>query len=92
LDPSPSVGLWVGFSILALAHWIAVDRPLRLALTAALTLLAVAMPAALVGSVVPVVLQRLGFDPAVATGVFITTSNDVMGVRIFFLIATAIDL
>jgi magnesium transporter len=86
------VGLIVALAILGLAQLIEIERPLSLGLTAALTLIAVTTQAATIGSLVPVVLERLGFDPAVATGVFITTSNDVMGVLIFFLIATAIYL
>jgi magnesium transporter len=86
------VGLIVALAILGLAQLIEIERPLSLGLTAALTLIAVTTQAATIGSLVPVVLERLGFDPAVATGVFITTSNDVMGVLIFFLIATSIYL
>lgn len=41
-----------------------------------------------VGSILPVVLSRLGTDPAFATGPFITTFNDVVGLFIYLLIAT----
>ncbi|NCA69606.1 MAG: magnesium transporter [Sphingobacteriia bacterium] len=86
------VGAIVALAILALSQWIGIDRPAALGLTAALTLMAVTLQAAIIGALVPVALDRMGFDPAVATGVFITTSNDVMGVFIFFLIATSIYL
>ncbi|MDH3848655.1 MAG: magnesium transporter, partial [Gammaproteobacteria bacterium] len=43
--------------------------------------------AALVGSSVPFALNRFGIDPAAATGVFITTSNDVLGVLVYFTMA-----
>jgi magnesium transporter len=36
---------------------------------------------------VPFALDRLGVDPAAATGVFITTSNDVLGVLVYFTMA-----
>ena len=37
---------------------------------------------------IPVVFQRLGFDPAVASGPLVTTANDVLGVVIYFLLAS----
>lgn len=43
--------------------------------------------AALVGSLVPMVLERLKIDPAIATGPFVTTSIDVISVFCYFLIA-----
>jgi len=86
------IGILVGAGILALADFAEIERPMYLALTALLTLMAVTLQAATVGSVVPVLLERLGFNPAVATGVFITTSNDVIGVLVYFLIASALYL
>ncbi len=43
--------------------------------------------AALVGAVVPVVLNRLNLDPAVATGPFVSTSSDILGVLVYFIVA-----
>jgi magnesium transporter len=86
------VGAIVTVAILALAQIADIDRPAALGVTAALTLVAVTVQASTIGALVPVALERLGADPAVATGVFITTTNDVMGVLIFFLIATTIYL
>lgn len=48
----------------------------------------VVIAAVAVGATVPVVLDRLGIDPAMATGVFITTGNDILAVLIFFLTVT----
>src|SRR5699024_1581592 len=42
-----------------------------------------------IGSIVPVVINQLNIDPAVASGPFITTLNDVIGLLIYFTIATA---
>ncbi|MCH7768131.1 MAG: magnesium transporter [Nitrospinae bacterium] len=42
---------------------------------------------ALVASLVPLVLERLNIDPAVATGPFITSSLDILGVIIYFNLA-----
>lgn len=41
----------------------------------------------LLGTIVPIVLRRLDVDPAVATGPFVTTTTDVFGVAIYFLLA-----
>jgi len=86
------VGAMVAVGILAISTVADIERPAGLGVAAALTLVVVTVQASSVGALVPVVLDRLGFDPAVATGVFITTSNDVIGVLIFFVIATAIYL
>jgi len=44
--------------------------------------------ATLAGAVVPLILNRLNIDPAVASGPFITTVNDVISLTIYFSIAT----
>ncbi len=86
------VGLIVAVAILGLSQVTEIERAPALALTAMLTLVIVTLQASAIGSLIPIALQKLRFDPAVATGVFITTSNDVVGVLIFFVIATAIYL
>ena len=43
--------------------------------------------AATVGTIIPLILRKLDIDPAVATGPFVTTSIDVLGVLFYFLIA-----
>lgn len=86
------VGLITLLAIQILALLVPIQDPLALGLTAGLTLIVVTVQATAIGSMVPVALNKLGFDPAVATGVFITTSNDVIGVLVFFLIASAIYL
>ena len=58
--------------------------------TAALALLSVIITASLIGTFIPIVLDKYGVDPALATGPFITTSNDIMGIIIFFSIAKVI--
>jgi len=65
-----------------------IEAPLRLLVTAGLAEMTVVIAAVAVGTTVPVVLDRLGIDPAMATGVFITTGNDILAVLIFFLMVT----
>ncbi|MCK5824991.1 MAG: magnesium transporter [Ichthyobacteriaceae bacterium] len=55
-----------------------------------LSLTAVVVMAAVTGTVVPMVLNKYKIDPAIATGPFITTTNDILGVFIYFSIARAI--
>jgi magnesium transporter len=50
------------------------------------------LAAALAGVMVPVTLKRLGFDPALAGGVILTTVTDVMGFLSFLGLATLILL
>jgi magnesium transporter len=48
---------------------------------------AIAM-AATMGTLVPLLFQRIGADPAIATGPFVTMSNDITGIIIYFLVAS----
>ena len=43
--------------------------------------------AAMLGTVIPLVLKRFDFDAAIATGPFVTTSIDIVGVMMYFYIA-----
>ena len=62
----------------------------KMALTVAISLISVIIMASLIGTFVPLFLHKRGIDPAVATGPFITTSNDIFGIYIFFTIAKII--
>ena len=55
--------------------------------TIALALLGVIIVAAIIGTFIPIILSKRGVDPAIATGPFITTSNDIFGIYLFFQIA-----
>jgi len=61
-----------------------------LSLAVSISLLAVIVFAALFGTFVPLTLKKDKIDPALATGPFITTVNDVLGLFIYFLIGQAI--
>jgi len=56
-------------------------------ITVGFSLIVVIIMAALVGTFVPIILDKKGIDPALATGPFITTSNDIFGIFIFFYLA-----
>lgn len=59
------------------------ETPL-LGLTVSLALFTVIIIAAILGTLIPLVLDKYGVDPALATGPFITTMNDVVGLFIYF--------
>ena len=61
-----------------------------LSFTVAISMLCVIIVAALIGTFVPIILDKRGIDPAIATGPFITTSNDIFGIFLFFYIAKLI--
>nr|WP_321234659.1 magnesium transporter [uncultured Psychroserpens sp.] len=60
------------------------------ALAISVSLIAVIIVAGLIGTFVPLFLDKRGIDPAIATGPFITTSNDIFGILIYFWIARLI--
>jgi magnesium transporter len=60
------------------------------ALAISVSLIAVIIVAGLIGTFVPLFLNKRGIDPAIATGPFITTSNDIFGILIYFWIAKLI--
>lgn len=57
------------------------------ALAISLSLIAVIVVAGFIGTFTPLFLHKRGIDPAIATGPFITTSNDIFGILIYFMIA-----
>lgn len=65
-------------------------QELVLSLTVASSMMSVIVMAALIGTFVPIVLEKRGIDPAIATGPFITTANDIFGIFLFFFMAQQI--
>ena len=59
-------------------------------ITVSIALITVIVIASLIGTFVPITLNKYGVDPALATGPFITTSNDIFGLLIYFSIAKLI--
>ncbi len=67
-----------------------VGQDLLVSITIAISMLSVIIVAALIGTFVPIILDRRGIDPAIATGPFITTSNDIFGIFLFFYLSKII--
>ncbi|MDX1516496.1 MAG: magnesium transporter [Woeseiaceae bacterium] len=78
--------------VLLVASFVDIHAPQRLAIAAGLSVAIVTSLAAMLGSTIPLLLDRLRIDPAVATGVFITTGNDILSVLVYFAIASAVYL
>ena len=57
------------------------------ALAISISLIVVIIVAGIIGTFIPLFLHKRGIDPAIATGPFITTSNDIFGILIYFWIA-----
>ena len=68
--------------------WLTKDQTTALAIS--VSLVVVIIVAGLIGTFVPLFLNKRGIDPAIATGPFITTSNDILGILLYFWIAKLI--
>ena len=60
-----------------------------LGLTVGISMPGVIMVASLMGTLIPVAFQRLGIDPAVSSGPFVTIANDISGIIIYLSISSA---
>ncbi|WP_025741286.1 magnesium transporter [Aquimarina pacifica] len=77
----------VALAVLLILYGMIRQYDLLFNITVAAALILVIIVAALVGTFVPIILDKRGIDPAIATGPFITTSNDIFGIYLFFYIA-----
>lgn len=66
------------------------EQNFKLALAISVSLVVVIIIAGLIGTFIPLFLDKRGVDPAIATGPFITTSNDIFGIVIYLLISKSI--
>ena len=87
-----AVGLFNGLicSIIILCCALALGYNMPLCLTVSISLLVVTIFAAIFGTFIPLTLNRYNIDPALATGPFITTINDILGLFIYFWIGQII--
>jgi len=85
------VGAFLGVGLAALVFvpvWLVFE--VQVAITLALSLLAICLLATCAGALVPMLARRLGFDPAIVSAPFITTVVDATGLLIYFLVAKAV--
>jgi len=78
------IAAFSAFSNAYTEHWLLVG------VTVALTLLSIVLWGTLVGSLLPLLLRRLGFDPATSSAPFVATLVDVTGLVIYFSIALVV--
>ena len=87
-----TLGMIYGTAIALLAPVLGTtgSDPLGLGLTITFGTMGSMMIAAAVGTCVPLVMHRLSIDPAIATGPFVTTAVDILGLLFYFWLATAL--
>ena len=57
---------------------------LHLAIVVSIALMSVVLVASFTGTITPLILNRFGINPAVSSGPFITTANDILGIIVYF--------
>jgi magnesium transporter len=73
-------------SVLLLCYNIAFSSSMDLSMTVSVALMSVIVFATVLGAFIPLVLNKMKIDPAIATGPFITTTNDLLGLAVYFTI------
>ena len=81
-------GLICSILLFGIAWWLTDE--IIIGITSAAALIIVVCLAAFVGTSVPILLKRMHMDPAVATGPFITTANDLLGIVIYLAITISV--
>ena len=75
-------GIVIGLTVFAFSYFI--EGNLKLSMTVAISLVFVVVLASLMGTITPLVLHNFNINPAVASGPFITTANDLLGLAVYF--------
>ena len=78
-------GLVIAFLVFSYNYFLEGD--MKLASVVSISLFAVVILASFMGTVTPIVLDKFGINPALASGPFITTSNDLLGLAVYFVVA-----
>ena len=86
------VGLLLGIvcSLIVAGAALAYAQNPAIAIVIGLSLFVAVQLASFNGVMIPVLFQRLDFDPAVASGPLVTTFNDIFGILVYFSLATAL--
>ena len=77
-------------SLILILFGMIINQSLEMSIAISSSMVLVMIVAALIGTSVPIILDKFGIDPAIATGPFITTGNDVVGILLFFYVAKII--
>ena len=73
--------------VLVLGFNLILGESAQLALVVAIALFCVVLLASFMGTITPIVLDKFGVNPALASGPFITTANDLLGLTVYFGVA-----
>nr|WP_207758616.1 magnesium transporter [Algoriphagus lutimaris] len=60
------------------------------ALVVSIALFSVVLLSSFMGTITPILLDKIGINPALASGPFITTANDLLGLAVYFLVAMSL--
>ena len=60
------------------------------ALIVSVSLFSIVMVSSILGTLTPIILDKLNFNPALASGPFITTTNDLIALAIYFIVALSL--
>jgi len=74
-------------SLLAFTFSYILRHNFEVSIVVATSLTCVVLLASLSGTITPIILDKLGINPAAASGPFITTANDLLGLAVYFLVA-----
>lgn len=84
-----ALGLVVGVLGFVRAYFASDEHALALALVVSISIVSVVMVGSLVGSLLPLLIQKVGLDPAVSSTPFIASLSDVIGLLVYLGVATA---
>jgi magnesium transporter len=71
-------------SLLLLSYNLVFSESMTLSMTVSISLISVIIFASVLGTFIPMLLDKMKIDPAIATGPFITTTNDLLGLAVYF--------
>jgi magnesium transporter len=74
-------------SLIAVSFNVLLGQSPTLSLVVSMSLFSVVVISSVFGTITPLLLNRIGINPAVASGPFITTANDLIGLAVYFSVA-----
>lgn len=79
-------GLVLGIVVLGISYWILEWENLKFAVVVSIALFCVVLLASFMGTATPLLLNRFNINPALASGPFITTANDILGLGVYLVV------
>ena len=79
-------GMVLGIVVLGISYWIMDWQNLDFAVVVSVALFCVVLLASFMGTATPLLLNRFNINPALASGPFITTANDILGLGVYLVV------